>query len=68
MFLTCSQEIIRGEQPSSDLRPLPQAFITTFVPDGNTAPSALELLATHFAAWAMPTGLHAAYLDRNNMR
>eukprot|EP00957_Ditylum_brightwellii_P135925 10367343-Ditylum_brightwellii.AAC.1 len=29
-LLTCSQEIIRREQPSSDLCPLPQAFITPF--------------------------------------
>eukprot|EP00957_Ditylum_brightwellii_P125342 9553167-Ditylum_brightwellii.AAC.1 len=30
VLLTCSQEIIQGEQPSSDLCPLPQAFITPF--------------------------------------
>eukprot|EP00957_Ditylum_brightwellii_P123579 9421768-Ditylum_brightwellii.AAC.1 len=57
-----------GSNPQVISAGLPQAFITPFVPDGNTTPSALELLATHFAARAMPTGPHAVCLDRNNMR
>eukprot|EP00957_Ditylum_brightwellii_P020843 1572141-Ditylum_brightwellii.AAC.1 len=59
-FFIRSQKIICFEQPSSDLCLLPQAF--------NTAPSALELLATHFATWALPIGPHDVHLNRNNMR
>eukprot|EP00957_Ditylum_brightwellii_P121768 9286129-Ditylum_brightwellii.AAC.1 len=62
VFLTHRQEIICGEQHSSDFLQLPQAFNTPFVPDGNTAPCA------YFAAWAMPTGPHAVHHYRNNMR
>eukprot|EP00957_Ditylum_brightwellii_P121263 9247192-Ditylum_brightwellii.AAC.1 len=62
-FPTRSQQLVRGEQPTSDLCPLPRAFLTPFLPNGCKSPSALELEATQLAARSNPENMHAQNLE-----
>ena len=67
-FLTRCQQLICGEQPDSDLRPLPRVFLTPFTPEGRRPPSGLELEATRLAAQADRNGAHAQHLRNNEER